>query len=79
MASPQTIPVLIDAAELARMLSVSKPTVWRLRDDGKLPPSIALTSQCVRWRRDAVAEWIEAGCPADGTPRKSDKQVATTI
>ena len=54
---------LIDAAELARMLWVSKPTIWRMRDDGKLPPAIALTSQCIRWRRDAVLAWIDAGCP----------------
>ena len=65
MSEASTIPsVLIDAAELARTLSVSKPTIWRMRDDGKLPPAIALTSQCVRWRRDAVLAWIEAGCPA---------------
>ncbi len=56
--------VLIDAAELARMLSVSKPTIWRMREDGKLPPAIALTSQCIRWRRDAVLSWIDAGCPS---------------
>ena len=62
---------LIDAAELARMLSVSKPTIWRLKESGKLPPAIALTSQCIRWRRDAVLEWIEARCPpanATGSP-----------
>ena len=56
-------PALIDARELARLLSVSKPTVLRMRDDGKLPPSISLTSQCVRWRRSAVLTWIDAGCP----------------
>lgn len=48
--------VLIDAAELARMLAVSKPTIWRIRD--KLPPSIALTSQCIRWRRSDVEAWL---------------------
>lgn len=58
---------LIDAAEFARLLSVSKPTIWRLRDAGKLPPAIALTSQCVRWRRDAVLSWIDAGCPASAS------------
>ena len=42
---------LIDAAEFARILSVPKPTIWRLRESGKLPPPTALTSQCVRWRR----------------------------
>ena len=59
-------PALIDAAEFARLLSVSKPTIWRLRQDGKLPPAIALTSQCIRWRKDAVASWIDAGCPVAG-------------
>ena len=47
---------LIDAAELAQMLSVSKPTIWRIRD--KLPPAIALTSQCIRWRRSDVEAWL---------------------
>ena len=54
---------LIDAAELSRMLSVSKPTIWRMRDDGKLPPAIALTSQCIRWRRSDIDAWLAAGCP----------------
>ena len=58
-----TSSILIDAAEVARLLSVSKPTIWRLRDDGKLPPTISLTSQCIRWNRDAVLSWINAGCP----------------
>ncbi len=55
---------LIDAAEFAQMLSVSKPTIWRLKSVNALPPAIALTSQCVRWRRDAVLSWIDAGCPS---------------
>lgn len=58
--------VLIDAAELARMLSVSKPTVWRLREAAKLPPAIALTSQCIRWRRSDVEAWL-AGFPVVGS------------
>lgn len=54
--------VLIDAAELARILSVSKPTIWRWLSEGRLPEPIRLTSQCLRWRLDAVLAWIEAGC-----------------
>lgn len=64
MPTPPAESMLIDAAEFARLLSVIKPTIWRLRDDGKLPPAIALTSQCLRWRREAVLKWIDAGCPA---------------
>lgn len=62
--------VLIDAAELARMLSVSKPTIWRMKEAGKLPPAISLTSQCIRWRRrtgnpaTGIDDWIDAGCPS---------------
>ena len=55
---------LLDAAEFARLLSVSKPTIWRLRESGKLPLPITLTSQCVRWRRADVEAWIENGCPS---------------
>ena len=54
-----TPPKLIDAAEVARLLSISKATVWRLRDANKLPPAIALTNQCVRWERDALLSWVK--------------------
>lgn len=63
---------LIDANELARLLSVSKPTIWRLREAGKLPAAIALTSQCIRWHRGNVLDWINAGCPAiSDTPKQA--------
>lgn len=58
--------MLIDAAEFARMLSVSKPTIWRLLSSQKIPEPIRLTSQCLRWRRDVALRWIEAGCPSFG-------------
>ena len=55
--------VLLDARELARMMAISVPTVWRWRGDGRLPPAISLTAQCVRWNRATVLDWIERGCP----------------
>jgi predicted DNA-binding transcriptional regulator AlpA len=54
---------LLDASELARLLCVSKPTIWRLRENAKLPVAITLTSQCIRWRRSDVESWIANGCP----------------
>lgn len=67
------VSALIDAAELARLLSVSKPTIWRMKDAGKLPMAIRLTSQTVRWNRRAVLDWIEGGCtpPTASQPTKS--------
>ena len=56
-------PALIDAADLAALLHVSKPTIWRLRENFKLPPAIVLTAQCIRWRRSDVECWVAAGCP----------------
>lgn len=50
--------VLIDAAELARMLSVSKPTIWRLLSAQKIPEPLRLTAQCLRWRRSDVDGWL---------------------
>jgi predicted DNA-binding transcriptional regulator AlpA len=58
--------VLLDASEFARLLSISKATLWRLRENGKLPQPIALTSQCLRWRRSEIEAWIERGCPSCG-------------
>jgi predicted DNA-binding transcriptional regulator AlpA len=55
--------VLINAAELAQILSVSKPTIWRMKEALKLPKEIALTSQCIRWRRADIDSWLAAGCP----------------
>lgn len=72
--------VLIDAAEFARMLSVSKPTIWRLREDGKLPPVIALTSQCIRWRRADVESWIAGGCvpPNEKSPAGANGEASVS-
>jgi predicted DNA-binding transcriptional regulator AlpA len=57
---------LIDAAALAELLSVSKPTVWRLLAAGKLPQPIRFSAQCLRWRLtglDGIDAWLAANCP----------------
>ncbi len=55
---------LINAKTLSReYLAISLPTLWRMRANGKLPPAIALSSQCLRWRRCDVESWIASGCP----------------
>ncbi len=62
---------LMGPDELADLLRVSKATVWRLRENLKLPPAITLTSQCIRWRRSDVQAWISAGCPSFNDQAKS--------
>lgn len=58
--------VLIDVAKVARMLSVSTRTVWRLVSAGKLPAPIRV-GRSVRWCRAAIDAWISQGCPETDT------------
>ena len=52
----------ISAKTLASMLGVSLRQVWRLNSAGKLPQPVRLGGS-VRWNRDEVLRWFEAGCP----------------
>lgn len=61
--SPGNPPLLIPACELARLLGISKRTLWRLLSAGKLPVPVRLGNS-VRWRLDEVEQWISRGCPA---------------
>jgi len=54
--------VMIDVEEVAAMLSCSSRTVYRLADGGRMPQPIRLGGM-VRWNREAILEWISAGCP----------------
>jgi prophage regulatory protein len=50
------------ARELAGMLDVSLRQVWRLNSAGKLPKPVRLGGS-VRWARQEVLDWFDAGCP----------------
>ncbi len=52
----------ISARDLKEMLNVSLRQVWRLNAVGKLPKPIRLGGS-VRWNRQEVQDWFEAGCP----------------
>ena len=85
----QSEAALIDAAEFARLLSVSKPTVWRLLAAHRIPEPIRLTSQCLRWKRNAVLAWIDSGCSdldeqrlaiaSGSSSRESGSRLAVTL
>lgn len=63
MQTEQAIPVLIDAAELARQMNISERTLWRLLSAGKVPEPVRI-GRNTRWRQAEVSRWIEQGCPA---------------
>ena len=55
-------PALLDKRAVAALLSCSVRHVERLRDAGKMPPPVRL-GRLVRWRRTALDDWVERGCP----------------
>lgn len=53
---------LIDVCTVAKLLGVTRRTVYRLADAGKMPRPIKLGG-AVRWDKRVVEQWIDAGCP----------------
>lgn len=54
--------LLIPDTAAAALAGVSRAHWHRLRAADKLPPAVKL-GRCLRWRRDEVVAWIQAGCP----------------
>jgi len=50
---------LVSKRQLADMLSVDPTTIDRWRRDGRFPPGIVMTDQCVRWRLSDVEKWLK--------------------
>jgi excisionase family DNA binding protein len=67
-------PLLITAAELAKLLQVSTRTLWRLRSAGQLPEAVRLGG-AVRWRLDEIKEWIADGCQSSATIGNGKRKV----
>jgi len=60
--APKPAPLLLTAADVAGLLSVSLRTVRRLDITGRLPAPL-LIGRAVRWRRAEIASWLAAGAP----------------
>lgn len=56
---------ILTPGELAGLLKISKRQLWRLRDCGALPApdTIGGASRCLRWRKQIILEYIQAGMP----------------
>jgi predicted DNA-binding transcriptional regulator AlpA len=70
--SPSIEPELIDVRTVAQLLGCSVRSVWRLRDAGKIPQPLILTTGLVRWRRCSLLKWIsEAESIANNAGRRN--------
>lgn len=54
--------MLINAKELAEMLSVSARHIWRMKATGKLPKAVEI-GNCIRWKLVEISDWLTMGCP----------------
>jgi excisionase family DNA binding protein len=57
---------LLTVADVAEILRCSERHVYRLEEEGKMPKAIRPGS-IVRWRRKAIEDWLDAGCPSQET------------
>jgi predicted DNA-binding transcriptional regulator AlpA len=57
------LPLLVDAKTLAKLLSISPATVWRMLSAGKLPSPLRPSAGIVRWKTEEIRAWVNEGMP----------------
>lgn len=50
---------LIRPNKLAELLDISIPTLYRMINEGELPPKVAISKRAVGWKRSQIEDWIE--------------------
>jgi len=48
----------IRSEELSKILSVSKPTIWRMEKNGQLPPKRKIGKRAAGWLDTDIEEWL---------------------
>jgi predicted DNA-binding transcriptional regulator AlpA len=61
-APPDSNPLVYTGDELAVALQVSRKTITRMDQTGRLPRAISIAGR-KRWRRAEIAAWMSAGAP----------------
>lgn len=59
----QTTPLLIDAAELARMLGIGLSCLYSMDRSGELGPMGLHLRRRRLWPVEEIQAWVRAGCP----------------
>jgi excisionase family DNA binding protein len=75
-ANPQFAPLLLPAAEAAKLLSISERHFYKLHSSGRVPRPIRF-GRAVRWRADELREWVAAGAPSRAQWQSMRKPRAT--
>jgi predicted DNA-binding transcriptional regulator AlpA len=72
--APTPESLLIPDTGAARLAGISRATWHRLQAAGKIGPQPIRLGRAVRYNRDEVLSWIEAGCPDARTWRAIREQ-----
>ena len=51
---------LLRLPELIRMIGVSRATIYRYVDSGRIPRPIRLSTRCIAWRASEITAWMAA-------------------
>ena len=51
---------IIRKPELAKILGVSKQTIWRMQKRGDLPSRIQISKRVVGWRETDIEAWLDS-------------------
>lgn len=52
--------LIIRCEELAADLSVSRSTLWRMRQNGEIPSPINIGSRAIGWERAVIEDWLKS-------------------
>ena len=63
--SNANLPALLDVRQVAELLHCSVKHVYRLSEEGLMPPPVRLGT-LVRWARVTLEAWIQEGCHGVG-------------
>lgn len=61
--------IMLTVNDVAILLACSSRTIYRLADNGRMPPPVRLGAM-VRWSREAIDTWIAADCPSCRNSRR---------
>lgn len=57
--------LLIGVQEATKMLGISPRKLWQMYNSGEMPKPIRI-GRSVRWSREELESWVNAGCPKVG-------------
>ena len=65
---PKDRSLLLTTRQVSELINCGDRTVWRWSRSGRMPAPVRI-GVAVRYRRDEIERWIEAGCPlTEGSP-----------